>query len=225
MNVEELMVPRQIRVVIVLSVLVSAIGARPTFAGPPLLCHPFDVNGAQSLPWGTGASWSAERADYDVSRLVADTEALLTPSMPVIVRMETLRRAAIYASRDQKVASALLTTLTNRVHAANRTKDPGAFAYLDAAYLIEALRQVGMLGESSAFRDRAPVMRELVKDLDGYALMQKSLLVQPGDPALEFAAALIASDRNRAAYQAHAARARAGAARDPLLARNLKQLT
>ena len=24
------------------------------FAGPPLLCHPFDTGGAASLPWGKG---------------------------------------------------------------------------------------------------------------------------------------------------------------------------
>ena len=200
-------------------------GARPVFAGPPLLCHPFDIDGARSLPWGSSASWSAAQADYDLSRLAADTQALLTPSTPVIVRMETLRRAAIYASRDQKVAANLLAALTSQVHAANRSGKSDPLAYLDAAYLIEALRQIGMLEQSSELRTRAPLMRELVKDLDGYAMVQKSLLVRPGDPSLEFAAALIASDRNRAAYQAHAERARAGASRDPLLARNLKQLT
>jgi len=220
------MVPQRIRVLIVLPILVAAMaGARPVFAGPPLLCHPFDIDGARSLPWGSSASWSAAQADYDLSRLAADTQALLTPSTPVIVRMETLRRAAIYASRDQKVAANLLAALTSQVHAANRSGKSDPLAYLDAAYLIEALRQIGMLEQSSELRTRAPLMRELVKDLDGYAMVQKSLLVRPGDPSLEFAAALIASDRNRAAYQAHAERARAGASRDPLLARNLKQLT
>jgi hypothetical protein len=206
-------------------VFVVLVTARPAFAGPPLLCHPFDIDGAASLPWGTGVSWSAERADYDLSRLVADTEALLTPVTPVIVRMETLRRAAIYASRERKVATALLAKLTEKVHATNRAERADALAYLDAAYIIEAFRQIGTFGARSAFGSRAPVMRDLVKDLDGYALVQKSLLAQPGHPALEFAAALIASDRNRAASRAHAARARAGADRDPLLARNLKQLT
>ena len=199
--------------------------ARPALAGPPLLCHPFDISGAQSLPWGDAQSWTAERSDYDVSRLVADTEKLLVPGTPVIVRMETLRRAALYASRDPKVASNLLTTLTGKVHASNRAKSPDALAYFDAAYIIEALRQVGMLGEARGFADRAPAMRDLVKDLDGYALIQKSLLVQPDDPSLEFAAALIASDRHRGAYQQHADRARAGAKKDALLAKNLRQLT
>jgi hypothetical protein len=203
----------------------ASLSARSLLAGPPLLCHPFDVDGAPSLPWGNSSSWSDERSDYDVRSLVADTEALLTPSTPVIVRMETLRRAAIYASRDPRVASDLLVRLTNRVHASNKSQGADALAYLDAAYIIEALRQVSMLEKARGFQDRAVSMRGLVKDLDGYAMIRKSLMVQPGDPALEFAAALIASDRHRGAYLSHAERARAGAAKDPLLVKNLKQLT
>lgn len=216
---------RKLKLIVLALLSAPLIFAPAALAGPPLLCHPFDISGAQSLPWGNDQSWSAERPDYDVSRLVADTEKLLVPGTPVIVRMETLRRAALYASRDPKVASSLLTTLTGKVHASNRAKSPDALAYLDAAYIIEALRQVGMLGEARGFADRAPAMRDLVKDLDGYALIQKSLLVQPDDPSLEFAAALIASDRHRGAYQQHADRARAGAKKDALLAKNLRQLT
>lgn len=220
------MVPSRFRRSIVLPMLTATLAIAPSvFAGPPLLCHPFDINGAQSLPWGNDTSWSAERADYDVSRLVLDTQKLLVPSTPVIVRMETLRRAAIYASRDEAVARDLLTALTNRVHAANAAKGTDALAYLDAAYIIEALRQVEMLTYSPEFRGRALAVQGIVKDLDGYAMIKKSLLIQPGDPALEFAAALIASDRHRAAYQEHAQRARDGAEKDALLARNLKQLT
>lgn len=220
------MVTMHVRKSIVVPILFLAVAsARPALAGPPLLCHPFDIDGAASLPWGNPTSWTAERADYDVSRLVADTEKLLVTEMPVIVRMETLRRAAIYASRDAKVAEGLLTTLTNRVHASNRAKTADALAYFDAAYVIEAFRQIGKYPQADIFRDRAPRVRDLVENLDGYALIQKSLMFQPGNPALEFAAALIASDRHRGAYQEHAQRARAGADKDPLLAKNLKQLT
>lgn len=213
------------RTILVPLVLLALVSARTALAGPPLLCHPFDIDGAQSLPWGNSTSWSAERADYDVSRLVSDTEKILTPQTPVIVRMETLRRAAIYAGRDMKVAESLLKTLTDRVHASNKAKGADALAYFDAAYIIEAFRQIGVFSQSDLFRDRAANVRDLVKDLDGYALIQKSLMFQPGNPSLEFAAALIASDRHRGAYQEHAQRARAGADRDPLLAKNLKQLT
>ena len=48
------------------------------FAGPPLLCDPFDTAGAPSLPWG-GERWKVRHRDYDVRRLEADVQTLLTP--------------------------------------------------------------------------------------------------------------------------------------------------
>src|SRR5688572_26993758 len=73
---------------------------RPAFAGPPLLCHPFDIGTAQSLPWDGASSWFDKNQNYDLGKLADDTVRLLTPTTPVIVRMETLRRAAIYAADD-----------------------------------------------------------------------------------------------------------------------------
>src|SRR6187397_1918598 len=102
----------------VLTALALALAvAAPALAGPPLLCHPFDIGSARSLPWdGTNAWWQG-RADYNLQNLVADTEAILTPSTPVIIRMETLRRAALYASLDDKVAARLLSSVTARAAA------------------------------------------------------------------------------------------------------------
>jgi hypothetical protein len=192
--------------------------ASPAFAGPPLLCHPFDIGSARSLPWGNGSGWLQPAPDYDLSHLAADTTALLTEATPVVVRMETLRRAAIYASRDRAVAAQLVSRLTER------TRRSDAYAWLDAAYLTEALRQISALGQSGPFRDSAPQMRQIVSAIDGVAMMDKALLLSPDDPGLEFAAALINADKNRAAYLEHAKRARAGAARDDLVARNLAMI-
>src|SRR6185295_6706757 len=77
--------------------------ARPALAGPPLLCFPFDIGAARSLPMGAG-NWHATDPAYNVAHLVDDTLALLTPQTPVLVRMETLRRATIYAATDATVA-------------------------------------------------------------------------------------------------------------------------
>lgn len=189
--------------------------ASPVFAGPPLLCHPFDIGSATSLPWGGGSGWSQTRPDYDLSHLTADTTTLLTTAQPIVVHMETLRRAAIYASQDRAVAAQLLARVTER------TRNGDASAWLDAAYLAEALRQIGMLGQSAPFRASAPQMAELVKNVDGLGMIDKALLLRPDDPGLEFAAALINADKNRAQYLEHAKRARAGAARDALVARNI----
>src|SRR2546427_7269413 len=80
------------------------------FAGPPLLCFPFDIGQARSLPMGQ-ANWRTIDPGYDVTHLVDDTLALLGPDTPVIVRMETLRRATIYAAPRPEIADALLTAL------------------------------------------------------------------------------------------------------------------
>ena len=200
--------------IIAFAVAIAALAA-PVFAGPPLLCHPFDIGSARSLPWGSGASWSETAPNYDVTHLTADTMALLTAGAPVVVRMETLRRAAIYATRDRSAAAQLLSRLTER------TKSGNADAWFDAAYLTETLRQIGQLGRLGPFHDAAPQMAQLVQDVDGMAMINKAMLLRADDPGFELAAALINADKNRAAYVEHAKRARAGAARDELVAKNI----
>ncbi len=103
-------------------------------AGPPLICHPFDIGGAKSLPWGA-SSWSAAKffdvessKDYDLGRLVDDTLALLSHDTPVIVRMETIRRATIYAQKNQRVAAGLLSRLKTRALDAEAKGRPDTLA-------------------------------------------------------------------------------------------------
>jgi hypothetical protein len=206
-------------------ILFAALTATPSFAGPPLLCHPFDIGDARSLPWDGSHSWFEGDARFDVSTLVGQTEALLTPSTPVIVRMETLRRAAIYASADRETAARLLSTLTGRARASEHSAHPDALAFLDAAYLTEAYREIGLLDHMPQFRERAASIRALVAGADAYALIGKTLALRPGDPGVDFAAALIAADSHRDAYLLHARKARAGASRDALLARNIGHIS
>ena len=88
-------------------VLVAAL-ASPALAGPPLVCFPFDIGTARSLPWAPDTGWKGLRDDYDLTKLTSDTTSLLSSSTPIVVRMETLRRAALYATRDEAVAKDLL---------------------------------------------------------------------------------------------------------------------
>jgi hypothetical protein len=203
---------------------VALIAPRPALAGPPLLCHPFDIGSARSLPWN-GANWLDARADYNLGHLVADTEALLGPSTPVIVRMETLRRASLYAGRDATVAAELLRRLTARTQTPNAEGRARVLALLDAAYVTEALRQITTIGGVTGYKDQVIGIRALLSGTDGAALMRASLAAGPDDPSLEFAAALIAAGTDKAAYARHAERARAGAQADPLLAKNLSHLS
>ncbi len=208
------------RVLTVLALVLTV--AAPALAGPPLLCHPFDIGSARSLPWDGNAGWFQGRGDYPLTQLVTDTEAILRPGTPVIVRMETLRRAAIYASQDPAVASALLEKLTVK-GAKGQTTD--ALAALDAAYLIEALHQITMLGQSGEFRDRIAGVKRVLAEHDAAPFVAQAIQARPSDPAVAFAAALITMGKDKQAYGVYATRARAGTSQDALLARNINHLS
>ena len=186
--------------------------ASPALAGPPLVCFPFDIGTATSLPWNSSSgSFRGMLSDYDLDRLNRDTIALLTPSTPVLVRMETLRRAALYASADTRIAHGLLDTLRAR---AERSGADSALARFDAGYLIETYRQLAPF---------TPAMGRIAGDLDGYKLVTESLDARHGDPAIAFAAALITSGHG--AYADHVRMARAGASTDMLLAKNIDHVS
>ena len=102
-----------------------------------MICHGLAIGNEKSLPWTSGNDWDAKDASYDTNRLVGDTLALLTRDTPVIVRMETLRRAVIYAATKEPLTQDLAHRLIERSEQANA--DP--LAAFDAGYFIEAVHQ------------------------------------------------------------------------------------
>lgn len=179
------------------------------FAGPPLLCHPFDIGNAKSLPW-TGTGWNLSgNENYDTKNLAHDTIALLDANTSVIVHMETLRRATLYARKDPQAGKELLTKLHARATGEEAARHPNAMAWFDVGYLAETYQQ--------GFYD-AP---SPAAGLDGYALVKKALAVRNQDPEMEFAAALITLSKAQDEHQLHTQIALAGAKQDSLLARNL----
>jgi hypothetical protein len=200
--------------------LALVFAARPAIAGPPLICHPFNIGTAQSLAWNNAPGWRGDVAGYNVSHLADETLALLTPSTPVIVRMETLRRAAIYAMRDQNVADQLLTRIVDRTRKSETGARADALAWFDAGYFIETLRQTGPWS-----KENSSGLSALVANVDGYQMVQKSLLLRGADPAIEFAAAIITLNQHRDDHATHAAKARDGAKQDALLAQNIDLLS
>ena len=212
------------RHVMPLAAVVLTVTAAPALAGPPLLCHPFDIGNARSLPWDGTSAWWQGRTDYNLQNLVADTDAILTPSTPVIVRMETLRRAALYASLDGKVAAALLSSVTARANAGTQSA-AGATALFDAGYLTETYKQIAMLRGERQFADRARTIAGVVGSADGTAMINRAITQRPDDASIRFAAALVAATADRTAYRDHADKARKGAAQDALLARNIDKLS
>lgn len=182
-------------------------------AGPPLLCFPIQTGSAPSLPWGAGG-WNEPRADYDRSRLAGDTLALLTPDTPVLARMETLRRAVLYARTDAAAGRALFDGLRSRVSDGNAS----ALSRFDLGYALEAARQSSSVPGSPSAQTLA-VGRP---DQDGYALVKQALATRSNDAEMEYAAALVsASGRSRADSDAHLRRALAGARPGSPLARTI----
>jgi len=187
-------------------------------AGPPLLCHSLNIGNARSLPWGTSAHWEAADASYDLTHLVADTMELLNSQTPVMVRMETLRRATLYAQHDRFIAKELLGRLDDRAFASEAGGRPDALAWFDYGYLVECYKQTGWMPGS---RGEGSSEAELAARLDGYGAVEKAIRLHGNDGQMEFAAALIALEGPKPGQHDHAERAMAGAARDPLLAENL----
>jgi hypothetical protein len=177
-------------------------------AGPPLICHAIDIGDAKSLPWvefnHTGST------DYDLKNLSRDTLAILGSNTPVLLHMETLRRATIYARQDPQVAKELITRLQARAANSDAAGHPDGLAWFDLGYLAEAYKQWMGKGEPNP-----------AAGLDGYSWVRKAISLRGSDPEMEFGAALITLRGSDSAHQDHTRKAMAGAKSDPLLARNL----
>jgi hypothetical protein len=200
---------RHLRLFVALAAAVLV--ARPALAGPPLLCFPFDIGTAKSLPIGTG-DWHAIDPRYDASHLVDDTLALLTPATPIVTRMETLRRATLYAAKDRTTAATLFDRLQAR--AATPSAD-AALAVFDFGYLVETYKQ-------GTFLFGAPMAA--AQNIDGYNLVAKAAALRD-DSAIEFALAVMTRGNTRLAdaHRTHLARTIAAAKSDALVQANLSR--
>jgi hypothetical protein len=177
-------------------------------AGPLLICHPIEIGQAKSLPW---VEFNHKGSlDYDLKNLSRDTMAVLDSRAPVLVRMETLRRATIYARQDPQAAKQLIMRLQERAANSDAAGHSDALAWFDVGYLAEAYQQWLGKGEPNP-----------AAGLDGYSLVRKAISLRGSDPEMEFAAALITLPRPDSAHRDHVQKAMAGAKFDPLLAQNV----
>jgi len=183
--------------------------AVPAQAGPPLICHTIDIGNAKSLPW-ISHDWSLTGTEnYDTSKLASDTMAILNGDATVLVHVETLRRATLFARTNSRAAKELLVKLVARANDADSAGHADGLARVAAGSLAEAYAQ--WLG-----KERNPAA-----GLDGYAWVKQALSLRGNDPQMEFAAALITLSGPAAEHRVHVEKALAGAKSDPLLARNL----
>jgi len=179
------------------------------FAGPPLICHTIAIGQARTLPW-VDLNYRAGMGNYDLKNLTRDTLDILDSNPTVLVHMETLRRATIYARQDSQVAKELITRLHTRAESSPATSS-GALAWFDVGYLAETYKQWIGDGEPNPARS-----------FDGYGWVKKAIALRGSDPEMEFAAALITTlsgpERD---HKDQVQKAFAGAKTDPLLAQNL----
>ena len=194
-------------------------------AGPPLICHSIEIGQAKSLPW-TSHNWNLSGDEtYDTKNLVRDTLDILAPDTPILVRMETLRRATLYARKDPVAAKELLARLHARATSAESSGHPEALAWFDVGYLAEAYKQ--WIGQNLPhMTDGMRLDANPAAGVDGYALVKKALALRSAtlhgdDPQMEFAAALITLSGRQAEHREHAQKAISAAKTDPLLAQNL----
>jgi len=206
-------------------VIITLCFARFALAGPPLICHAFEIGQAQSLPLASH-SWNLSGAEnYDTKNLAKDTLGILTPDTPVLVRMETLRRATLYARKNPVAAKELLAKLHARATSAESAGRPDALAWFDAGYLVETYKQ--WIGQNLPhMTDGMRLDANPAAGVDGYAMIKRAIelrgaALHEDDAQMEFAAALITLSGPRDEHAQHAQKAIAGARTDTLLAQNL----
>jgi hypothetical protein len=184
--------------------------SRAAVAGPPLICFPYHTDGAKSLPWGDDAFRT--KSGYDKSSLVKDTLALLKTEESVLARMETLRRAAIYAQGDKALSTELLAKLGFIALDMEADGKPAARSWFNAGFLAACYHQLGTDIDWNPGQAHGA---------NGYAWIRKALESEPESPEMHFAAALATHGRE-GVYKEHMRKAVAGAKPGSALAKSIE---
>jgi hypothetical protein len=183
--------------------------AIPALTGPPLICHTYSIGNDASLPVGADkTSWDNPDPKYDTRMLSTDTLKLLDSGKPLLTRMETLRRAAVYASKDRAAGLDLAGHLIARALASEVKGQNDSLALFDAGYFVESMKQMSHITRVST-----------LASVDGYDWVKRSLPGLPDKLAAEYALGLIKGDSTWP--NEHMRRAIAGAREGTLLAQNL----
>jgi hypothetical protein len=178
-------------------------------AGPPMICHTYSIGTDPSLPWGSDrSSWNSPDPKYNTAKLADDTLALLDSRTLLLTRMETLRRAAVYSSRDKAAGLQLANRLMARALAAEVQGQNNSLALFDAGYFVESMKQIAHIVPSSVFAG-----------IDGYDWARRSVPGLQDKLAAEYALGLMRAET--AWPNAHIRLAADGAQEGSLLAENI----
>ncbi len=185
----------------------------PALAGPPLICFPYEIGDAKSLPWGSG-KFDADKK-YDRGRVVEDTLVILKTAEDPLVRMETLRRATVYVEKDRDAATELLAKLSwMALDAEAAGNDAWAKnAWFDAGFLAASYEQNRVdIGWKPGVAD----------GIQGWAWVEKALALGADDPARLYGAALVRCAKNDGAHKPYLVRAVSGTTPGSNLARSIE---
>jgi hypothetical protein len=184
--------------------------AHTALAGPPLICHTYSIGNDTSLPWGADVnSWDNPDPKFNTANLAVETLKLLDSGKPLLTRMETLRRAAVYSKKDFAAALQLANQLLARALAGEVKGQYNSLALFDAGYFIESMKQMSHMTRSTAFAG-----------VDGYDLAKRSLPGLQDKLAAEYALGLMQAEANGWPNE-HMRRAISGAQEGSLLAQNV----
>ena len=92
--------------------------------------------------------------------------------------METLRRAGIYSAKGARLAGELTGRLLARALDAEAAGTPDPFAWFDAGYFVETIRQATFIYRYNMLNSTDRVSWQLRGDtprLDGYPWVQKAI--------------------------------------------------
>src|SRR5262249_10636273 len=132
--------------------VILGLTAELALAGPPLICHSYSIGNDTSLPWGTDEnSWNNPNPKYDTRNLANDTLKLLDSGRPLLTRMETLRRAAVYSAMDTAAGLELGSRLMARALTSETKGESNGIALFDAGYFVESMKQMSLISKVKLF--------------------------------------------------------------------------
>lgn len=194
------------RIALFVITALAALAPGAAEAGPPCICWEIEIGSAPSLPWSGGAPDETLAVDGAVQR----TFELLDAELPVLARMETLRRLAFYLDGDGRRAEAIVGRLAARVLDAEARRSAASWLrWFDAGYAASCFSQMGLLHRN------------------GYPWIERAIELGPAEPAMHHGAALavlMGTHPQHERFTHHLDILHAGAVDDPLLARNLELL-
>lgn len=206
-----------------LSVLAFALMTSGALAGPPILCHSIDIGSAKTLPMGSGALECSR--DLSADKAVDEAIAIIKSESSPLVRMETLRRATVYVTKDKPAAKELFARVMALSLDAQTAKDDQRIAgtLFDAGFLAACYHEMNLdVGFKAGECER----------ITGYAWIKAALdklpSSAPGRAEMEFGAALATHplEHNvpgaRALYDSHLKHAEETCKDGSLLAANIK---